>query len=1420
MNYKLYIKSVLVIFAIVFAQIKLQAQWGKIEAVQPFSSVSSLPIMDVTQDLQNNVYVFSGNGGGTVNLAKIGLNDNLIWQTNTSYTTDASNYVDVYARHVEVLSDNNVVIVGNYRLVNGGSISFGNSISISTAKDRGENIFIALYNDQGVAQWAKQIDIGSSNAGDYVHAFTTNVDNNIYVAGGCYGSGDNYEYIYGFDKFGASEGNITWDGSDPSFNYSNIPTVNDIYVDDIERVFITGSIGQGSTEFTTTNTLTASGGSDIIVASFNSLSKTNLAWVKKYGSSNSNIGDQYYEKGLKIVGDNLGSVYVIGNFSKTTSFGSITLSAPDASSVTNMVDMFVLRLRSNGGEEKWAKRAGGGARDTGVGIQVDANSNVYAYAYLNNYYDVTIDNYTPSFPVQELPVYLKYDKEGNIVWYKELPAITSDWYGKNLLDSKNGSVGIWRDGVIYNVTDSTALTLNYPAALQSNVELSPKLKWTSSLSNEKYRVRLFVADNLETALVDELIDTTFYQLGELDREKEYLWSINNEYSNVLTDTGRFTTRGLSVILDNYGFYSDANVSPNTENPSNYLHKELPIRFKISINNELTQNLATTTATLSCSTAGVTVNDNSVGFNNIISGSSGWSVDEFEIIADAAVTAGTLLEFEISIQDQIISGGPWVSTISFPIAPFENGIIVLDDDANPDSNGDNDDIPEPGETLELLPTINNISAFSFAKVEGKLTCNQDFIDIWNGVNGGSGYVYDHWKYNMLSNVQTTVDALQINILPAFDFVFDYPESAAMQELNFSLVIEGRYEDNEGPLMKWATQFVYNEGIEAPPELVETTPSNNSIDISVDSNFELVFDSEITADSGKFIHIHQASSTNVISIAVQTDQLTVSNATVTINPLNDLMGGTAYYILVDQGAFKGNSGSAFAGIDSPEIWNFTTLQNDPPAAPLNVSTEVISSSEINISWDASELADSYQILSCDENTVYASLINETNFTVSALDESTSYDFVVKAVNVAGASGVSDCVAATTQCEHPWGEPVIYPNSTTAYGIVTIEGEQADASDLVAVFVNDECRGISSVTINNNTAYVTINIQGETAEEVHFKIWDASTCAALNVGLMVQSNPGGNLGYPPNYLLINASDCEPINVDIDKQICQGSSFEFGTQVLTDAGSYTEIFTSQNGCDSTVNLDLFIVEIDTTFLTETICESESFMGASESGIYWFTETSAMGCDSVIQVDLTVNAIDTISVSHSICEGETYNGESEAGVYWISETSILTGCDSIIELELSVNDLPFIMAACNKDTIDAGEEVMVTVVYSDSSDFFTYYPTTDTLIVHGVTSLDGCYNSDAVQIIVRGGTSVGQFAANAILIYPNPVFNKLTIETNSDFQEALINISNSDGKRMYSGKLKNATIQHIDVSNYNSGVYFIQLTSAEKVVVRKIIVE
>ena len=143
----------------------------------------------------------------------------------------------------------------------------------------------------------------------------------------------------------------------------------------------------------------------------------------------------------------------------------------------------------------------------------------------------------------------------------------------------------------------------------------------------------------------------------------------------------------------------------------------------------------------------------------------------------------------------------------------------------------------------------------------------------------------------------------------------------------------------------------------------------------------------------------------------------------------------------------------------------------------------------------------------------------------------------------------------------------------------------------------------------------------------------------------------------------------------IIEGNSYDFFGQSLTQTGLYSHVLTSEYGCDSTININLFVHLHTTNTINASICQGETYsengFNLSEAGTYTNILTSWTGADSTVILNLAVNPIYNDTITAEICQGEIYTlynfNESEAGVYTHQSMSI-HGCDSVFTLNLIVN--------------------------------------------------------------------------------------------------------------------------------------------------------
>lgn len=143
---------------------------------------------------------------------------------------------------------------------------------------------------------------------------------------------------------------------------------------------------------------------------------------------------------------------------------------------------------------------------------------------------------------------------------------------------------------------------------------------------------------------------------------------------------------------------------------------------------------------------------------------------------------------------------------------------------------------------------------------------------------------------------------------------------------------------------------------PPTVSSFSPADNGSGVSATANLVIVFSETITAVAAKNIVIKKSSDNSTIETiaANNTSLVTVSSATVTINPAATLSAATAYYVQIDSGAFKDAANLNYTGIADTATWNFTIADVGAPSVTLTLPANgaTIGGSAIGMSATASD------------------------------------------------------------------------------------------------------------------------------------------------------------------------------------------------------------------------------------------------------------------------------------------------------------------------------------------------------------------------------------------------------------------------------------------------------------------------------------
>ena len=235
------------------------------------------------------------------------------------------------------------------------------------------------------------------------------------------------------------------------------------------------------------------------------------------------------------------------------------------------------------------------------------------------------------------------------------------------------------------------------------------------------------------------------------------------------------------------------------------------------------------------------------------------------------------------------------------------------------------------------------------------------------------------------------------------------------------------------------------------------------------------------------------------------------------------------------------------------------------PLSFNTSISNNSGMN---EIFEIKDIPSWLSCNINagTLKPQQKQELTFTINESVMIGTYETIITLI---GSNNVPEpfMVSLKVEGEKPdWTvDPNKYESSMNILGQIRIEGiYQEDPNDIIAAFIDNECRGVVSPKYiqTHNNYYVFMDIYGDNEDldkPVSFRIWDASTgfiYSSVNVNMDVNFKPLNNVGSFNNPLIFDA-----LNV-VEQQIVLRNGWNWiSVNVSNDSPSLFDMFKENIG-------------------------------------------------------------------------------------------------------------------------------------------------------------------------------------------------------------------------------------------------------------------
>ncbi|MBK9254950.1 MAG: T9SS type A sorting domain-containing protein [Saprospiraceae bacterium] len=293
----------------------------------------------------------------------------------------------------------------------------------------------------------------------------------------------------------------------------------------------------------------------------------------------------------------------------------------------------------------------------------------------------------------------------------------------------------------------------------------------------------------------------------------------------------------------------------------------------------------------------------------------------------------------------------------------------------------------------------------------------------------------------------------------------------------------------------------------------------------------------------------------------------------------------------------------------------------------------------------------------------------------------------------------------------------------------------------------------------------------------------------------------------------------------LCLGESITIAGNTYNTSGVFTDSLISVHGCDSIIISDIRIYNTQNT-LNEVICEGDAFVVGNsiytQSGIYTDNLIAANGCDSIITTILEVIPTLFTEGYFELCPGDSIVLGNTTYFESIEISDTLTsslGCDSIVHITVNFKEIENAILQI-ADTLTSLNTVAESYQWLSCSngllpiigaDSISFVPDLSGLYALQIFA-EGCTNVSGCYVFVRSATDDQALFLQSY--YPNPVTDILTIETS---EIAGWQLTDATGKTIHSGRLNSGKNQ-IDFSQLPSGLYLIQLVTAQKRIIHKIV--
>ena len=454
-----------------------------------------------------------------------------------------------------------------------------------------------------------------------------------------------------------------------------------------------------------------------------------------------------------------------------------------------------------------------------------------------------------------------------------------------------------------------------------------------------------------------------------------------------------------------------------------------------------------------------------------------------------------------------------------------------------------------------------------------------------------------------------------------------------------------------------------------------------------------------------------------------------------------------------------------------------------------------------------------------------------TVTATGGTTAYSGVGTFTTIAGTKTytITDANSCSTTASVVISQPAVLSANATASSIL--------------------CNGgVSTVTVTATggaTGYSGVGTFTALAGNQTYTITDANSCVTTTT-ISISEPMVLSAGSSASSILCNGGVA---NITVTASGGTPSYTGIGTFTAM-AGSSSYTVTDANGCATSTSLNVSEPTAIISSQTVTLCDGQSVMVGSNTytaaGTYIDVLTAQNTCDSTVTTNVIVNGRPTITVnSGAICAGQSFTMNPSgaltytysSGTNIVSPTSDATysvsgtdanGCVSSTDAisSVTVNALPSIMVMTTNTLLCTGETATLSAMGATSYTWSTNETTSDIVVTPTIQTTytlegsdnNGCVNMTTItqDVSLCTGIIAVDNLDTKINVYPNPSNGIFVLELNTT---SLVMITNTLGQLVFIDTMVHGN-HNLNIQNQSPGIYFIKVVQNGKQHVVKLVKE